>query len=216
VTRRGLLVDYGGVLTTSIFESFEHFAAREGLPPRAVPTAFRDDPRTRALLVALETGSVPLSEFEDGLATALGRPAERLTARLMADVRADERMLAAVRAARDQGVATALVSNSWGADSYPRGLRDLFDGVVISGEAGVRKPSRAIYELGARAVRLEPAHCVFVDDLAANLEPAAALGMATVHHTHTATTIAVLEELLGLGLEPHLTERDTEEPGTAT
>ena len=38
---------------------------------------------------------------------------------------------------------------------------------------------------------------MFVDDLAFNLEPARELGMATVHHTSAATTLAELERLVG-------------------
>jgi len=71
---------------------------------------------------------------------------------------------------------------------------------VISGEVGIRKPASEIYELGARAVGLEPAACVFVDDLAVNLKPAAALGMATVHHVDADQTIAELERLLSVRL----------------
>ena len=61
-------------------------------------------------------------------------------------------------------------------------LAELFDGVVISGEVGIRKPAPEIYALGAERIGLEPGACVFVDDLPFNLEPAAELGMATVHH----------------------------------
>ena len=44
---------------------------------------------------------------------------------------------------------------------------------------------------------MPPGECVFVDDLACNLKPARELGMATVHHTSAATTVAQLERLLG-------------------
>jgi HAD superfamily hydrolase (TIGR01509 family) len=76
----------------------------------------------------------------------------------------------------------------------------LFDGVVISGEVGMRKPAREIYELGAERIGLEPPQCVFVDDLPFNLTPAEELGMATVHHVTAAETIAELERLLGVAL----------------
>jgi putative hydrolase of the HAD superfamily len=79
-------------------------------------------------------------------------------------------------------------------------LADLFDGVVISGEVGMRKPAPEIYELGARAVDLPPEGCVFVDDLGFNLKPAAALGMGTVLHTDSQQTIAELERLFGVEL----------------
>ncbi len=38
---------------------------------------------------------------------------------------------------------------------------------------------------------------VFVDDVAANLPPAAALGMATIHHVDTGQTLAALESMFG-------------------
>ena len=98
---------------------------------------------------------------------------------------------------------TGLVSNSWGTRRYPRELLDeLFDGVVISGEEGMRKPDPRMYALGAERIGLPRRACVYVDDLALNLEPAGALGMATVHHTEAATTVAELERLLGVPRRP--------------
>jgi epoxide hydrolase-like predicted phosphatase len=109
-------------------------------------------------------------------------------------------MVDAVRAAREAGVRTGLISNSWG-DRYPHDLLgELFDGIVISGREGIRKPAPRMYELGAERIGLAPAACVFVDDLPFNLEPAAELGMAVVHHTAPEATIAELERLLGLSL----------------
>ena len=110
-------------------------------------------------------------------------------------------MVGAVRAARAAGIRTGLTSNSWGTARYPHELLgELFDGVVLSGEVGIRKPAPRIYELGARAIGMAPARCVFVDDLPFNLPPAQSLGMVTVHHTSAATTIAELERLLGIAL----------------
>ena len=99
------------------------------------------------------------------------------------------------------GVRTALVSNSWGVHRYPHELFDeLFDGVVISAEEGIRKPSRRMYQLGAERAGVRADQCVFVDDLPFNLTPAEKLGMATIHHTSPETTIPELERLLGVPL----------------
>lgn len=199
--RPGLLVDWGGVMTTDVFASFAAFCADAGLAPDAVADLFRADPEARGLLVGLETSALQESEFEDGLARLLGVSAPGLISRLMAHVRTLPRMLNAVRAARTAGVRTGLVSNSWGSGGYPKDLLDkLFDGVVISGRVGMRKPSREIYELGARSIGLEPAQCVFVDDLGGNLKSATELGMAVVHHTSIDATLAQLTELLGVDL----------------
>jgi putative hydrolase of the HAD superfamily len=198
---RGLLIDYGGVLTTDLFDSFRVFCEVEGLEPEAIGQSFRRDPSCRELLIGLETGKLEDEQFELRFAEILGVSAPGLIERLMADSRPDDAMVDAVASARRAGIRTGLISNSWGTRRYDRTqLAELFDGVVISGEVGIRKPAPEIYELGAREIGVEPAACVFVDDLPFNLEPAAELGMATVHHTGSERTISELEQLLGVAL----------------
>jgi putative hydrolase of the HAD superfamily len=199
---RGLLVDFGGVLTTDVFASFQAFCETEGLEPSRVRELFMADETARQLLFDLEVGALTEEEFEPKFAAVL-EIAEHagLIDRLFGGMRPDERMLDAVRAAKRGGVKTGLISNSWGKGRYDRTLfPELFDGVVISGEIGLRKPDPRIYELGAESVGLEPAQCVFVDDLPGNLKPARELGMATVHHRDAEETVAQLEELLGVPL----------------
>jgi putative hydrolase of the HAD superfamily len=196
--KRGLLIDFGGVLTTNVFESFAAFCATEGLDPDTMRTAFRGDETARQLLYDLETGATSPADFSVALAQRLDiADPTNLPQRLFAGIRPDEAMLAEVRALHDRGIRTGLVSNSWGdATAYDRELfAEIFDGVVISSEEGLRKPDPAIYLLGAERIGLPPEECVFVDDLGGNLKPAAALGMATVKHVDAATTIAALNEL---------------------
>jgi putative hydrolase of the HAD superfamily len=200
--RRGLLVDFGGVLTTDVFSSFQAFCEAEGLEPGAVRDRFRGDPAAQQLLFDLEEGRMSEEEFEPRFAALLevADPID-LIDRLFAGMRPDEDMLEAVAAAKRAGVRTGLISNSWGKGRYDRSrFPELFDGTVISGEVGIRKPLPRIYELGAEAIGLPPAECVFVDDLPFNLKPAAELGMATVHHVSAEQTIPQLEELLGVSL----------------
>jgi epoxide hydrolase-like predicted phosphatase len=195
----GLLVDWGGVMTTSVFDTFRSFCESEGLSPETIGERFRHDPASRELLVGLETGALSEEEFEPRFAALLDVPSEGLIDRLFAGSAPEPAMLEVVRRARGAGVRTGLVSNSWGTRRYDRALlAELFDGVVISGEEGIRKPTPAIYELGAERIGLAPSQCVFVDDLPFNLEPAAELGMATVRHLEAARTVAELERLLGL------------------
>lgn len=198
---RGLLVDWGGVLTSDVFDSFRAFCELEGLESDAVANAFRNDPESREALIAFECGTLPQEEFEAQLGPLLGVTKTGLIERLFAGSAPDEAMLEAVRRAHAAGVRTGLMSNSWGTSRYPRELlAELFDGVVISGEVGIRKPSREIYVLGAESIGLEPQACVFVDDLPFNLSPASELGMATVHHRIAEDTIPELERLLEVEL----------------
>ena len=202
MTHDGLLIDFGGVLTTNVFESFAAFCRAEGLDPDTVRDRFRHDPSARALLGELEEGRIGNAEFEARFAPMLGvERHEGLIERLFGGMEPDEAMLDAVAVARRAGVRTGLVSNSWGEEGYDRARFDeLFDVLVISGELGIRKPAPEIYALAAERLGRPPERCVFVDDLPGNLKPAAAIGMATVLHRDAETTVPRLEALLGVSL----------------
>jgi len=199
--RSALLIDWGGVLTTNLFASFHAYCVSAGIEPEKLLGRFRRDPAARELLVALETGELEEGEFEVRFAAMLGVEPEGLIDGLFAGVEPDVEMVAAVRLAREAGVRTALVSNSWGVHRYPHEMFSvLFDGIVISGEEGIRKPTLRMYELGAERAGVAAELCVYVDDLPFNLTPAEELGMATIHHTSAETTIPELERLLGIPL----------------
>src|SRR6185437_1258547 len=122
--RRGLLIDWGGVLTTNLFTSFGEFCTRNEIDPAELGKRFSADPQFRELLISLEKGTIEESDFEESFAELLG-------------VDSDE----------------------------------LFDGVLISGVEGTRKPAKRMYELGAERAGVAAELCVFVDDLPFNLTP---------------------------------------------
>ena len=201
---RGLLVDFGGVLTTNVFDSFRAFADAEGLDPHAVKRLFRENPEASGLVRLLEVGEIGEEDFSLRFGELLGieRP-EGLVDRMFAGIGPDEAMIAAVKRARSAGVKTGLISNSMGAGRYDRdAFPELFDGVVISGEVGVHKPEPAIYELGCERIGVPPGECVFVDDLRENCEGAEAVGMTALLHRGADTTLPELERLLGVKLRP--------------
>jgi epoxide hydrolase-like predicted phosphatase len=109
-------------------------------------------------------------------------------------------MVGAVRTARERGIKTGLISNSWGLSIYDRAPVDLFDVAVISGEVGLHKPQPEIYELACERLGVAPADAVFVDDLRENCAGAEAVGMTAVLHRDTPATLARLDELFGLEL----------------
>jgi len=199
---RGALFDFGGVLTTNVFDSFREFCEREDLDPLTVKRLFREDERALAELRKLERGELTEEEFAERFGPLLGiEDSEGLVDRLFAGMKADEAMLDAVEEAKRAGVRTGLISNSWGRGRYDRDrFPRLFDGVVISGEVGLHKPEPEIYRLGAERVGLKPHECVFVDDLRENCAGAEAVGMTAVLHRGAETTLPRLEGLLGVGL----------------
>ena len=195
---QGLLVDFGGVLTTNIWDSFDAFCENEGLERGTVLELFRADGEALALLRSLERGAVSDSEFEHDFGEMLGVPPEGLIDRLFGGLAPEQAMIEAVTAAREAGVRTGLISNSWGTGIYERAPLRIFDATVISGDVGLHKPQPEIYELGAERIGVAPAACVFVDDLRENVAGAEAVGMTAILHRDPAATIAELERLLGI------------------
>jgi putative hydrolase of the HAD superfamily len=199
---KGLLVDFGGVLTTNVFESFRAFCTDEGLDADAFLGILRNDDSARAELRAVETGELSEDEFSERLGRRLGvADSKGLVDRLFARIEPDGAMVGAVKRARAAGVKTGLISNSMGAGRYDRAsFPEMFDAVVISGEEGMHKPQPEIYRLGAERAGLPPEECVFVDDLRENCEGAEAVGMTAVLHRGAETTLPRLEELLDIEL----------------
>jgi putative hydrolase of the HAD superfamily len=199
---KGLLLDFGGVLTTNVFDSFRDFCVAEGLEPDAVKRLFREQPRARELVRGLETGELSEDEFGERFGELLEIDDRTgLVDRMFGTLREDERMLGAVRRARAAGIRTGLVSNSMGAGRYDRAtFPELFDGVVISGDVGMHKPQPEIFLLGAERTGVAPEQCVFVDDLRENCDGAEAVGMTAVLHRGAETTLPELERLLGVEL----------------
>lgn len=201
---RGLLFDWGGVLTTNLFSGFSEFCAEEGIEPGLLREKFLGDPEAQQMLFDFETGRMEEPEFERRLAALLGLVPERAEGfndRIFDRIGEDRPMIEALRRARGHGLRTGLLSNSWGTHRYPRHLfGELFDTVVISGEEGMRKPDAAIYELAITRMEMPATEIVFVDDLDHNLEPARELGLLTIHHRDSGETLEELERLTGVSL----------------
>lgn len=209
---RGLLVDWGGVLTSGLSDALGKWAEGEDLDFDAYFTAVQDwlaaSPVEAELnpIHALERGMIAVPDFERKLAAVLRRrdggrvePAG-LIERMFAHFEHQPQMSALVRRARSAGLRTALLSNSWG-NRYPRDTWDgMFDAIVISGEVGLRKPEPEIYRYAANVLDLTPAECVFVDDMKPNVTGANAIGMTGVHHTDYDQTRIELEKLFGIDL----------------
>lgn len=200
---KGLVLDFGGVLTTSFEEALRSYCVRDGLPPDALERVFFSlDAGAHGALVDLECGKMSQAEFVELLAPALGVEPAGLLERMAADLRIEPIVASAAACLRQRGVRVAVLSNSWGSspfDPYASfRLHDDFDAVVISDQVGLRKPDPAIFRLTARRLGLPPAQCVFVDDVARYLEPAQALGMTTIHASDPDSTVDRLEAIFGV------------------
>jgi putative hydrolase of the HAD superfamily len=210
--------DFGGVLTTSVWDSFAAFCRSEGLEPDAVKELFRTDPEALATLRRLELGEISEDEFEREFGRRLGlEDPVHLIDSMFTGMRPDTLMVAAVKDLRTAGMLTGLISNSWSTAHYDRQLlAELFDTAVISAEVRMHKPEPEIYRLAAERLEVEPARCIFVDDLRENCEGAEAVGMTAVRHNNAAETITKLTELTGIRLTASPSSRGDERPPSTT
>ena len=86
VTYQGLILDFGGVVTTDFYGALAAFSERAGLDPGAFTRVLREDPEGREAFHAVERGAIPQREFEVTMGRLLGLPDEGLLAAALADL----------------------------------------------------------------------------------------------------------------------------------
>ncbi|MDA1097373.1 MAG: HAD family phosphatase [Proteobacteria bacterium] len=114
-----------------------------------------------------------------------------------------EDSLAVVSELKAAGMSLYVISN-WSSETWHHATErfaflDWFDGLVISGLEGVAKPDPKIFHVACDRYKLAPERAVFVDDLAANVESASALGFHGIQFTDAA---ALRRQLTALDLLP--------------
>ena len=211
---RGVIVDWGGVMTNPIRDMVQAWLDEEDVDHEHYAAVMRpwvvaayDHNGDINPIHALERGECTTEEFERLLAARIARRngvqvlAEGLLTRMFAGSIPAASMYDAVRTIRSAGLRTGLLSNSWGMADYPRHLfPGMFDVVVISAEVGMRKPEERIFRHATELLGLDPAECVFVDDIQVNVAAAEAVGMTAILHTEPVATLTHLGGLLGLPL----------------
>lgn len=199
--RTAVLFDFGGVLTTSVLRAFSEFGAELGDPRLPLHLLGRDE-AGKTLLKCHEEGRIDQTTFEEGLAERFAAHGARVDAagllsRMQAGLRPDRASIDLVARLRGSGHRVGLLSNSLGDDCYAgHDLDAMFDAVTISGQIGVRKPSRAAYLTACERLGVRPEETVMVDDLEQNIVAAGRIGLAGVVHRDAATTEIELKALL--------------------
>lgn len=211
VPPKAILWDFGGVFTTSPFESFATYERQKGLPEGLIRTVNTRNPDTNAW-ARLERNEISVDEFDAAFAVesaTLGHrvPGYEVIRLLFGEVR--PAMVEALRRCR-QHFHTACITNNFGtigpeAVSPTRAaawkeVSTLFEFVLESSKVGVRKPEPAIYLMACEKLGVAPTEAVFLDDLGINLKPARALGMRTVKVENPDQALAELEVITGLAL----------------
>lgn len=169
--------DFGGVISSSPFVAFARYEAERGLPKDFLRTVNATNPHENAW-ARLERSELDLAGFDEAFAVesrALGhevRGAEVLPL-LAGDIRPE--MVEALRRIRERLRTGCITNNFTAMDVSPMGglykaeIMRLFHHVIESAKAGVRKPDPRIYRMMTDALGVDPARCVYLDDLGINL-----------------------------------------------
>jgi putative hydrolase of the HAD superfamily len=193
VTIEAVIWDFGGVFTTSPFEAFNRYEAARGLPRDFIRRINATDPDANAWAL-FESSQVDARGFDVKFleeSTAAGFPVRGadILPLLSGDVR--PAMVAALKLCKTRYKVGCITNNmSQGEGPSMAVTREgahraadimvLFDAVIESSKAGVRKPDPRIYRMMCDLLAVEPQACVYLDDLGVNCKPAAQLGMAAI------------------------------------
>jgi epoxide hydrolase-like predicted phosphatase len=208
---RAIVSDFGGVLTTPLFNAFAHVQEEHGIPLESLGKAMwrATQERGENPLFPLERGELSEPEFMGIVGAALsaevGREVsmEGFAERYFAQLEPNEELIEHLRSLRDgRGVRLAMLTNNvreWEARwrAMIPGIDELFELIVDSAFVGMRKPDPAIYELTLARLGLPAEACVFIDDLEANCDAAREAGMAAIQFHDTAQVVGELDALLG-------------------
>lgn len=203
-----VLFDFGGVVTTSPFEGFARYEAAAGLPDGLIRAINSTNPDDNAW-AKLERSDVDRREFAElfeAEAAALGHEVSALAVLECLKTKLRPAMVTAIGRLTETHKTAILTNNLVSDDSAdsqtsPTGdmhavMHDV-DVVVESSKVGVRKPEIRFYEIACELLGVEPAACVFLDDLGINLKPARAMGMTTIKVLDGGQALEDLEEVIG-------------------
>lgn len=204
---RGVISDFGGVLTTPLGNSFAAWSKESGITLEELGTAMAaaTERHGEHPLFVLERGEMSQAEFLRRLDSELGdgRSLDGMLEVYFSHLERNVRMIDYMRSLRDRGLRMALLTNNvreweprW--RSMLPEIDEIFHVVVDSAFVGMRKPEPAIYELTLERLGegLKPGECVFVDDIALNCDAARALGFHAVTFEDTDQAISEIDALL--------------------
>jgi len=198
---RGILFDWGGVLTVGTFDGrvVRNVARRFGLSEDEVARAYFAEVRR------LELGEWSLPRFWEYFAAALGveAPYAEFEDLFVSSVVPREEMYR-VLAAIPREITVGLLSNNYPVISdHLRASEgfDRFDAVFFSNEEGVKKPDARAFEIALERMGLPAEEVLFVDDHPDNIAAAARLGLMTHHFSETAPFLADLSRR-GIEIDP--------------
>jgi len=203
--------DFGGVFTSSPFEAFNRYEADKGLPHDLIRTVNRTNPETNAWAL-FERAEIDAAGFDRLFleeSTAIGHPTPGSEVLPLISGRVRPAVVEALKTCKLHFKVGCITNNmktghnasmaaSPEAGSLTAQIFPLFDAVIESSKAGVRKPDPQIYLMMCAELGVKPQACVYLDDLGINCKPAAGLGMTAIKVTSETQLLDDLERATGL------------------
>jgi len=205
--------DFGGVITTSPFDSFNIYEKENNLAKDFIRQVNATNPDNNAW-AKLERNEIDILKFNDlflAESSKLGYPIPGIEVISLLQGQLRPEMIGALKKIKGQLIQACLTNNI----SSPNeelsdenvsiaGKNDevmsLFDFVIASSEQNVRKPDLDFYQLALEEANVRPNEVVFLDDLGINLKPARALGMHTIKVTDASNALRELNDLLPIDI----------------
>jgi putative hydrolase of the HAD superfamily len=204
--------DFGGVITSSPFESFNRFEKENNIPENFLRRVNSTNPDDNAW-AKLERSEVDLIKFnelflEESKNLGHAVPGEEVIALLKGEVR--PQMISALKSIKNRMIQACLTNNIQAMDKAFEGnvsasgkhdeVMQLFDFVIESSKENVRKPDPEFYLLACKRAKIEPNEAIFLDDLGINLKPAKELGMTTIKVIDPDVALDELQNFLDFNL----------------
>ncbi len=204
--------DFGGVITSSPFESFNRFEKENNIPENFLRRVNSTNPDNNAW-AKLERSEVDLIKFnelflEESKNLGHAVPGKEVIALLKGEVR--PQMISALKLIKNRMIQACLTNNIQAMDKAFEGnvsasgkhdeVMQLFDFVIESSKENVRKPDPEFYLLACKRAKIEPNEAIFLDDLGINLKPAKELGMTTIKVIDPDVALDELQNFLDFNL----------------
>ena len=213
---KALILDFGGVISRTLFETHDLSEKALGLPAGSLAWQGPFAPEADPLWQAMQADDISERDYWKTRTTEVGKLVGQNWTEMSDFVRAARgadpdavirpEFRSTIAACKSAGIHLAILSNEldlfYGADFREKlpFLTD-FDVIVDATYTGILKPDARAYEQVLQELGLPAAACVFVDDQLRNIKGAEALGLPSVHFDVMAPSQSYAEALRLLDLE---------------
>ena len=212
---KGIIWDFGGVITESPFEAFNRFEIEMNIPLDFIRSVNAKNPTTNAWAL-FESSKIDLDEFDKlfhGETKSAGYAIQGKKVIPLLSGKIRKKMVSVLSHLRKEykqlcltnNIKTGFVPRMPGTSASGKKAEEvmvLFDEIIESSKVGLRKPDQKIYEMARDRLGFMCSEIVYLDDLGINLKPARIMGISTIKVLSAEQAISDLGAMIGEDLLP--------------